>query len=378
MTKLKILYLHNITEISGGERSLLNLWANLDRRRFELFLIVPQEGHLSRAARQLNVQVGILDVPKLRFLNIFRIFNCAIDLASFLRLYQIDIIHSYAPRNNILSALIAKLGGQKTIWHERNLLYGQEIDRSVQFFFLPDCIICNSNAVARRFASIKDSSKIRVVLNGVDLVTFKPSEHDSLKSKLGLDQKKVVGVVANLNKRKRPEFLIEAIPLVVSRFQDVRFLIIGGEFPSENGRRLKELQELVKSKGMENHVIFTGFKEDVSPYLNVLDLLVHVTDKEACSRSILEAMACGKAVIAVNDGGNPELVEDQKTGILTDVNDREKLVQSIAELLKDDHRRRAMGRQAREKAQQCFDVKRNAAQTQSIYLEISQFPADQP
>ena len=57
---IRILYLHNMTQISGGERSLLNLWENLDRQQFEPYLIIPQEGQLSRAAQALGISVFFL------------------------------------------------------------------------------------------------------------------------------------------------------------------------------------------------------------------------------------------------------------------------------------------------------------------------------
>ena len=368
--KVKVLYIHNIPQISGGERSLLNLWENLDRGQFEPLLMVPQEGELSRAAQQMGVSVVFLEIPQLHPKNIVLLLQTASHLLHFLRSNHIHIIHSYAPRNNILSALVAKCAGASVIWHERNLIYGDEKDRSKQFFVLPVRIICNSKATAQRFEQIKDhSSKVRVVLNGVNLEKFKPLQDAQLKTKLGLDGMKVAGMVSNLNQRKGLASLIEAMPLVVAKVSSAKFLIVGGEFPDEGGQRLKELQGLAENLGVQKHIVFTGFQDDVRPFLNILDVLVHVTIKEACSRAIIEAMACGKPVIAINDGGNPELVDDGKTGILVRPNDREALATAIIVLLSDEGKRAAMGQEGRRRAEQLFDVKRNAKETQAIYLE---------
>ena len=210
------------------------------------------------------------------------------------------------------------------------------------------------------------------MLNGVDLEKFKPLKDDTpLKIKLGGGQgEKWVGMVTNLNKRKRVEFLIQIIPLVIRRQPDVKFLIIGGEFPDEGGHRLKELQDLAYGLGVHHHLIFTDFQDDVRPFLNILDVFVHVTVKEACSRAILEAMACSKAVIAINDGGNPELIDDGKTGFLIGPDSLEELAEKIIGLLTDEQRRRTMGQEARLRVEKLFDVKRNAKKTQEIYLEL--------
>src|SRR4051812_12163322 len=126
--KLRVLYLHNMTEISGGERSLLNLWEHLDRRRFEPFLMLPREGELSRAAQAAGVGVFLLEIPQLHPKNFFQIFFSAIRLMQVLRREKINMIHSYSPRNNVLSALAGKLLKVPVIWHERNLIYQDEPD----------------------------------------------------------------------------------------------------------------------------------------------------------------------------------------------------------------------------------------------------------
>ena len=367
--KINILYIHNMTQISGGERSLLNLWANLDKDRFKSFLIIPQEGGFSEAARQQGVDVNFISVPKLHPANIFKIINAAIHLYKFLRLNKINVVHSYAPRNNILSACVAKCSGIPVIWHERNLIYRDERDITKQFLFLPKFVICNSKAVAGRFQT-KDPTKVKIVLNGVNLDIFKPSnDNNTLKKTLGLEGMKIAGMVTNLNQRKHVRFLIEIIPLVLKNVPDVKFLIVGGEFPNEGGVQLKELQMLAESLGVQSHVVFTGFQNDVRPYLNILDVFVHVTEKEACSRAIIEAMAFAKPVVAIDDGGNPELVKDGITGFLTPPGDRHQFAAHVSELLCDDAKRKFMGEKARMRAEQLFDVKRNAKETEQIYLE---------
>ncbi|MBI4309967.1 MAG: glycosyltransferase family 4 protein [Candidatus Omnitrophica bacterium] len=369
----KILYLHNTAQISGGERSLLNLWENLDRQRFQFFLIIPEQGELSREAAVLWVNVSFFKIPQWHPKNCFKILKTAAHLYRFLRDNHIDLIHSYSPRNNILGAVAGKLLGIPVIWHERNIPYLDEPDITKKLLFLPQRIICNSKAVAQRFGPTIPA-KVRVVLNGVNLDRFNGPQDEALKEKSSLQEFKTVGMITNLNKRKRIEFLLETIPLIIKKFDRVKFLIVGGEFPDMNGLRLRELQALVKDLGIQDHVVFTGFQDDVRPFLGLIDVFVHVTLKEACSRAIIEAMAMGKPVIAINDGGNPELIDPDKTGILIGPDDKEKLAASIVHLLLDDQKRLDMGTKGRRRAEQLFDVKRNAAETQRIYLELLNRP----
>ena len=130
-SKIRILYLHNSSEISGGERSLLNLWKNLDCDRFELFLILPEKGPLSQEAQKLVLRVSFLKIPKLHIVNGLPLLKVGFQLGWYLVQNNIQIIHSYSPRNNVLSAIVGRFLGVKVIWHERNLIYGDEKDISL-------------------------------------------------------------------------------------------------------------------------------------------------------------------------------------------------------------------------------------------------------
>lgn len=370
--KINILYLHNIAQISGGERSLLNLWQNIDRERFDLFLLLPEEGPLSAEAKKLGVKVSFLNVPQIHPINTFSILNALRCLLAYLKANHIHLIHSHTPRNNILGALAGKFKRLPVIWHERNLLMEGERDVSRQFLFLADTVICNSQAVARRFErNEKSDPKIKVILNGVNLNDFQfIADNTPFKQKLGVAGQKTVGFVSNLNKRKRVEFFLEVAAGVAQKIPEVKFFIVGGEFPECGGQRLDELKSLVQKLRVQDKVIFTGFTDDIRPYLYALDVFVHVTLKEACSRAIIEAMAVGKPVVAVNDGGNPELIEHGQSGFLVGADDLNGFVDTVVTLLNDETKRNSIATSARHRAERFFDVKRNARETQEVYLGL--------
>lgn len=366
--KHNILYLHNISQISGGEQSLLNLWRHLDRERFNLFLLLPEKGDLEARAKSLGLSVHILSMPQLKWMNLFKILRAGWQLAHYCREKHIHLIHSYTPRNNIISSLVGRCLRIPVIWHERNLPVDNEKDITKQFLWLPDIVICNSQAVARRFPP---HQKVRVVLNGVDCHYFQFLPDNRLfKEKSGFSNQKVVGCVSNLNPRKRVEFFLEVAAGISKEYKGVTFCVVGGEFPDAQGQRLAELKALAMKSGLKDKMVFTDFQPDVREYLYAFDVFVHVTIKEACSRAILEAMASGRTVIAVNDGGNPELVEDGKTGLLIEAQDKEGFIRGVMDLFKDENKRMAMSLAARKRAEQLFDVRRNARETEAMYQEL--------
>lgn len=369
---VNVLYLHNMVNISGGERSLLNLWKHMDKNKYSIHLMIPRNGLLSEEANKFDVRIAHCKVPKMRPRNILDIGKTLSEIVGYCKKEDIKIIHSYTPRNNIISAIAAKLLNIPVIWHERNLPFGDEKDRTRQFLFMPDRVICNSRAIAERFRTRNGiPSKVRVVLNGVDVHRFMPQNVRSDILKLyGIGDRKIVGMVSNLSKRKMPEHLLEACPRVLNRCPHTLFMVVGGEFGDEDKGRKSYLENMAKQLNIEDHVVFTGFMENVSEIIRAFKIGVSVTEKEACSRAVLETMACGKPVVAFNTGGNPELIEHGVTGLLVDSGDIEALTNAITGLLENDSKTRTMGIHARERIETYFDVRINAKKTQEIYSEL--------
>ncbi|MDY6989126.1 MAG: glycosyltransferase family 4 protein [Thermodesulfobacteriota bacterium] len=294
------------------------------------------------------------------------------SIVRYCRRQGIGLIHSYTPRNNILSSIAARFLAIPVIWHERNLLFGNENDISRKFLFLPDRVICNSQAIAQRFRKQgKLPRKVRVVLNGVDLESFKPRKVTrQIREQFQVNGRRVVGLISNLGKRKMPEYLLDICPYVLERSPDTLFVIVGGEFGETDKGRKTELEARAKRLGISDHVIFTGFVSNVSEIIPLFDVGLAVTEKEACSRAILEMMASGKPIVAFDTGGNAELIDHGVTGVLVNFGDTNALASSVVGLLQDDQGRRQMAIRARRRAEDYFDVGINAQRTQEIYSEL--------
>jgi glycosyltransferase involved in cell wall biosynthesis len=367
-----ILYLHNHETISGGEQSLINLWRNLDRSRYMPYLALPRDGPLTDAAAEAGVKTDTIAVPRLRIENAAEIVKALRALVRFCRSEKIYCIHSYTPRNNALSAIAAKYLRIPVLWHERNIPVKGEKDLSRKFSFLADAILCNSSAVARRFRTKKGvPAKVTVICNGVDTNVFAPGPAEKqLAARYRPEGRKIVGIVTNLGRRKSPEYFLEAAARILKGRSDVLFLIVGGEFSESDRGRRSELEEKAAYLHLNGHVVFTGFVTDVADHIRLFDVGVSVTEKEACSRAILEMMACAKPVVAFSTGGNMELVENDRTGSLVPFGDVAALADAIAELLTDKDKASAMGMQARARALRLFDVRINAQKTQELYSKL--------
>ncbi len=369
---LNVLYLHNSSLISGGERSLLQLWAHLDRKSYTPHVVLPGDGVFAQEIRRLGIDVAFLDVPPLRPWSLPGLLRARQALADMIHRKDVRLVHSYAPRNNLLASWVGRSMQVPVIWHERNLLWRGEMDISRMFLGWPDALICNSQAVAERFkVNGRLPDKVRVVLNGVDFSQFTPAANKSVvKERLGWAHRKVVGLVTNLEPRKGVETFLEIAAGVMREHGDVLFVVVGGCYGSDD-RRMEALRQKAIGLGLGENLVWIGFQPDVRPYMGAFDVSVHVTEKEACARAILESMSMRLAVVAFNDGGNPELVVDGQTGVLVPAGRVDVFVECLISLLGKDVELVRMGQAGRLRVQELFDVGRNAAQTQAIYHELS-------
>ncbi|MDH4258411.1 MAG: glycosyltransferase, partial [Candidatus Aminicenantes bacterium] len=116
----------------------------------------------------------------------------------------------------------------------------------------------------------------------------------------------------------------------------------------------------------------TGYREDIPQIMSCLDIAVlpSTSHLEGLSRVIIEAMASGKPVIATDAGGNPEAVEDGKTGILVPPGEPDRLARAILELARDANKRKRMGEAGRKRAEQLFSIEMNVTRIEKIYEEI--------
>jgi glycosyltransferase involved in cell wall biosynthesis len=134
---------------------------------------------------------------------------------------------------------------------------------------------------------------------------------------------------------------------------------------------IKSIQRFCHEFGIGDRVFFTGYRKDIPAVLKELDIFVFPTIMgEGFSRSILEAMAAGKPVVATDNAGNPEAVVDGLTGYIVPAGDSSALAVKLNELIGNKKTRTAMGRAGRKRVEEFFPIQRNVKEIQNVYLDI--------
>jgi L-malate glycosyltransferase len=146
---------------------------------------------------------------------------------------------------------------------------------------------------------------------------------------------------------------------------DARFVIAG------EGELRQALERQIREHRLEKHVLLAGFRPDVLSLHKAFDIFVMSSLTEGLGTSLLDAMACGKPIVATTAGGIPEVVVDGETGCLVAPRDHEGMARAIVSLLKDEALRRRMGEAGRTRARVHFSAERMVQDTLRVYQRVT-------
>ena len=158
----------------------------------------------------------------------------------------------------------------------------------------------------------------------------------------------VVGLVGRLQPWKGQDRLLRAQALLRQRGQEIHTVIVGGAAYGFSPEYAASLQPLISSLGLDGAVTLTGQVPDAGPYIEHMDILVNASDPEPFGIVLLEGMARGVAVLAVDSGGPAEFIEQQHTGVLARSGEPADLADALESLLASSERRRAIAAAGRE------------------------------
>jgi len=217
-----------------------------------------------------------------------------------------------------------------------------------------------------------EERKIRVVHGGVDTAKFRYDERlaEHVMEKHGLRRKKVLVYVGRIIPEKGVHILLSAFQIVRKSFPQAVLFIIGppGEFGTlKSSCYASKLMEASTNQ----KVYFLGELDEIIPYLCACDVFVYPPIwEEPFGIAVIEAMACERPVVASRVGGISEIIDSERTGILTAPNDAFALANAVIRLFEEPDRAQRMGRQARREVQRRFTWDRAAENYLKVYKEV--------
>lgn len=375
MTAINILHLSS-SEVYGGNEEHVRICAKYaDTEKLNIYVACP-EGDFSDVLREQNIARLPMEM-KSKFS-----FSCVRQIAKIVKEKNIHIVHSHNRRTDFfayLSSFFCKPRAFATTVHDRvdagvnakTALLHAYILRS--FFNTVYCVSQATRVQVIKFSGCAPE-KVHAVTNGIDLNKFKGYEISDVtakKKELGMTTNKLaVGMLArmrdkNFRKKAHPVFL-RAAAAVLKKREDVQFVVAG---VSETPRAA--LEKLCHELGISNSVCFLGITRDALGVLSCYDVFVLPSSYEGMPRTLADAMALGKPVVATQVDGVPELVHDGENGLLVPPADKDAMSEAILFLLEHPERAHEFGMKARERIFSSFGHERMVSQFETFYLQLT-------
>lgn len=365
-TRPKLAYVIGTLNPGGTERLVLQMSRALADRFDVSVFCLDEPGAWASQFRQRNVPVYCLwRQPGLDI-------SVALKLARAFRRLRVEIVHAHQCTPWFYAAL-------SRLFHRAPRLVLQEHGRFYPEVEKPLRRLVNRLLIRRlthRFVAVSrdirdrlvryeglDRQSIEVIYNGIAPVTrIGDAERARLRTELGMDAGDfVVGTAGRIDPIKNLPMFVDALAEASAHADGVRGLIIG------DGPAAGEIERRIRQRGIGDGIRMTGYRDDVGSCMQCMDLFVLSSFSEGISLALLEAMSAGVPVVVTAVGGNPEVVEDGKTGWVIPSESVESLAARIGEAAAARDAAKSLGSEGRLRIEQTFAFNRMLEGYEAVY-----------
>lgn len=338
-------------KVAGLESQIFNEFILLSK--FLAFTIITEQATQEKFENISIKQIPQISVPKLRgFLNIFQHLYFTFKLRNeydlvYVRTFSLpELISGVFAKKFLKKPLLLLVPGS---W----ILVGKSVKvRILRFIFRmalrnADSIVFYSKLIIPEISNLVgkfDERKVVIIRNAVDTKKFLPDQGHTSKNLL---------YVGRIHPLKHIEDIISALPIVTKEFSEVKLNIVGS---ISNEEYFEQLQKLVAKLNCKEKVNFLGPipHEEIYEHFFNCKIFIFMGENEGIPRAILEAMSCGKPVIAPPNSGIPDVISDRVNGFLVENNYPKKLAEKIIFLLSNEGIQQKIGVEARRTIEEEF------------------------
>jgi glycosyltransferase involved in cell wall biosynthesis len=336
--------------LGGAEAMLQAILDGAQESGHEVELVFFEPGPWPDELRDAGFRVEVIRAGRLR--QVHRWLATVLKLAGIIRRRRPDVILNWAAKTHLYGSPAAVLAGmgERVIWWQQAIprrAWGIDLFATL----LPAAAIgCYGKVAAEAQARMFPSRPTFVVHAGAPVP--QPYAGPAVLD-LPADVP-IVGLVGRLQPWKGQDRLLGAQALLRERGHGLHVVIVGGDSWGLSPEYARSLQPLVERLGLAGSVTMTGEVPDAGPYIEQLDVLVNASDPEPFGIVLLEGMARGVAVVAVDSGGPGEFVDDRRTGMLARSGEPRALADALEPLLVSEQLRLQLGRAGRERFMRDF------------------------
>ncbi len=360
--KLNILQLVNGFAIGGGEIGLLTLVKLLNREKYhQVICAVGQGGPLQPDFEATGYQVKVFD--KKRSFD----FSLIAKVANLMQKEKIDIVLTTLFYADVIGAFAAHRAGVpvdiswEVVSHPFKFHHTYAYKRALRHI---DMVVPVSHAIGRQVMAERGvpQAKIHTIHYGVDIQKYNIRNGANRRAELGLRPDEIVfGTNARMTHQKGHVYLIEAAQEVVKKHPNVRFVLAG------DGPLRAEIENQIKNANLEKNFLLLGFRNDIAELLPAYDMYVLPSLFEGLPNQVLEAMSCGKGVVASAVDGTVEAVVEGETGLLVPSKNSPALAKALLTVLENRPLFRKFGENSRKRIEQNFTIEQEIQKFEALF-----------
>ncbi|NSW89400.1 MAG: glycosyltransferase [Firmicutes bacterium] len=361
---LKVLYLLNHAGKAGTERYVYSLIEKLNNKKIKAYFAYNEEGLLVERLKTIGVETF-----QIRMRNPFDI-KAIWDLSKLCKKLEIDLIHTQFLRENYIAIFSRILNSKVRVIYTNHFILP---NNSIQKFFNRVLTPFEANIIAvcnkgreMLIANGNKASKIKVVFNGIDPSYWGEPLESTVREEFAIGEDEFVILCASrFAHDKGHKFLVNSInELKKMTGRKFRCILAG------DGPLLPEVKEQVSNLGLNNEIIFTGFRSDVKNLFYGSDLYVNSSEHEALSFLIIESLASGLPVIATNMGGNSDIINaETNCGILVEYDNAKEMAEAILKVMEDGILRQKLRENALKAVKERFSLDKVVEKTYNLYVD---------
>lgn len=357
---MHVVHLEAGQNLYGGARQVLHLMQGLEQAGIDNTLVCPPDGAIAAAASHLGLKVQTMSMAGDLDAGFGR------RLARWLGVTRPDLVHVHSRRGaDIWGGLAARQARVPAVMSRRVDSPDLPILGKIKYRMYRRVVAISDGIAAQLINGGLSPDKLRVVHSAVDNSAQPQWLEDQFRAAFSLQKDDlVVACVAQLILRKGHATLLDAWPGIRAQCPRARLILFGKG--SEESRLRAQAQRL----GLDEAVIFAGFREDLGEFLAHVDVLVHPALREGLGICLLEAQAAGVPVVASSVGGIPEAVADGLSGKLVPPGKPHQLEAAVIELLNNPARRAALGAAGKEFVAENYSVERMVSGNLAVYEEV--------
>jgi glycosyltransferase involved in cell wall biosynthesis len=291
------------------------------------------------------------------------------DFTQLCQRLKIEIIHAHDAHGHTVAVLSAALFRNRI-----PIVLSRKVDFPIKNNFFSRYkynyptikkIICVSNKIEEILSKdLRNKQVLTTIYDGIDFLRFQANSNGILRKEFQISADEfIIGNIAAIASHKDYFTFVDVAKILLAKKIKAKFLIVG------EGPERPQIEAYITENNLNNDIILTGFRHDISKILPEFDLLLFTSKTEGLGSSILDAYACKVAVVATQAGGIPEIVIHEQTGLLAPVQNAPLLAENVLKLLSQPDLKQKLVSQAFNFMQQ-FSKEKMADLTYNTYLKV--------